>query len=228
MSDVLIIEDDASIRQGIEFSLLKEGYSVRSAPDGEKGLHLINEHSPGLLILDLMLPGMSGFEVCRTLRETGSTIPILMLTARTEESDRVLGLDMGADDYVTKPFSLLELLARVRALLRRAEPVSDLPDVLQFADVFVDFNRYLARKGNRAIQLPPKAFGVLQYLAGNQEKVISRDELLNEVWGYDSLPTTRTVDNQVALLRAKLEDDPADPRHIVTVHGIGYRFIQEA
>jgi DNA-binding response OmpR family regulator len=168
---------------------------------------------------------MSGYEVCRKLREEGNTTPILMLTARGEEADRVLGLELGADDYVTKPFSVRELLARVKALLRRANPPKPLPEELRFDDVVVDFQRYEALKGGERIEMTRKEFGVLQYLASRSGEVVRRDELLEEVWDYKNYPTTRTVDNHVLSLRTKLEEKPAEPRHLITVHGVGYKLV---
>jgi DNA-binding response OmpR family regulator len=167
---------------------------------------------------------MSGYEVCRRVREEGNTTPILMLTARGEETDRVLGLDLGADDYVTKPFSIRELLARVRVIVRRANPPKPFPDELTFDDVVVDFRRYEARKGDERIEMTRKEFGVLQFLAARAGEVVRRDELLEEVWDYKNYPTTRTVDNHVASLRAKLEKEASEPRHLITVHGVGYKF----
>ena len=225
MTRVLVVEDDPAILRGLKDNLLAESYEVLTAPDGEAGYCLICEQKPDLVILDLMLPRMSGYEVCRRLREEGNTTPILMLTARGEETDRVLGFDLGADDYVTKPFSVRELLARVKAIVRRANPPKPLLDELQFDDVVVDFRRYEARKGGQRIEMTRKEFGVLQYLAARSGEVVRRDELLEEVWDYQNYPTTRTVDNQVLSLRAKLEANPAEPRHLITVHGVGYKFV---
>ncbi len=184
---------------------------------------MIRDSTPDLVILDLMLPRMSGYDICRKVRAEGRRTPILMLTARGEEADRVLGLDLGADDYITKPFSVRELLARVRALLRRARP--DEPDILQFDDVVVDFARYEALKGGRPLDLTRKELGVLRHLVARAGAVVTRDELLNKVWGYDAMPTTRTVDNHIASLRAKLEDEPAEPWHLLTIYGVGYRWV---
>jgi len=225
MTRVLIVEDDPAILRGLKDNLLAESYEVLTASDGEAGYRLAREQEPDLVILDLMLPRMSGYEVCRKLREQGITTPILMLTARGEEADRVLGLDLGADDYVTKPFSVRELLARVRAIVRRANPPKPLPDELRFDDVVVDFRRYEARKGERRIEMTRKEYGLLRYLAARSGEVVRRDELLEEVWEYRTYPTTRTVDNHVLALRAKLEDGPAEPRHLITVHGVGYKFV---
>lgn len=225
MSRILIIEDDPTIRRGLNDSLVAESYEVLTAADGEVGLRLSQEDNPDLIILDLMLPKRSGYEICRQLRDGGSDVPILMLTARGQEADRILGFDLGADDYVTKPFSVRELLGRVRAILRRSNPPTTLPDQLHLGDVLVDFRRYEARKGNEPLEMTRKEFGVLRYLAARPGDVVSRYELLDEVWGYKAHPTTRTVDNHIASLRAKLEENSSEPRHLLTVHGVGYRFV---
>ena len=196
-----------------------------TATDGETAYRLIHERRPDLVVLDLMLPRLSGYELCRKIRSEGVTIPIVMLTARGEEADRVLGLDLGADDYITKPFSIRELLARLRAILRRSRQTTKTSDQLRFDDVVVDFRRYEARKGDARLDMTRKEFGLLRTLAARAGEVVTRDELLNEVWGYDSLPTTRTVDNHVALLRSKIEANPAAPRHLLTVFGVGYRWV---
>ncbi len=225
MSRVLVVEDDPAILRGLVDNLRFDSHEVLSATDGEAGYRLLREKNPDLVILDLMLPKLSGYELCRRVREEGLSTPILMLTARGEEGDRVLGLDLGADDYVTKPFSVRELLARVRALLRRAHPSRALPDELRFEDVRVDFRRYEARKGHTHLEMTRKEFGVLRSLAARSGEVVSRDELLNEVWGYEKYPTTRTVDNHIASLRAKLEKDPSQPTRLLTVHGVGYKLV---
>ena len=225
MSVILVVEDDPAILRGLTDNLRFESYEVLTAEDGESGYKLLAEKKPDLLILDLMLPRMSGYEVCRKARAAGITTPIMMLTARGEEADRVLGLDLGADDYVSKPFSIRELLARVRAILRRSQPAAALPDELRFGDVEVDFRAYEARKGGSPLDMTPKEFQVLRLLASRSGEVVTRDELLNEVWGYENYPTTRTVDNHVATLRAKVELDPANPEHLRTVHGVGYKFV---
>ena len=226
MSRILVVEDDPAILRGLAVNLKFESYEVLTAGDGEAGYRLLRETKPDLLILDLMLPRMSGYELCRKARSEGITTPILMLTARGEEADRVLGLDLGADDYVTKPFSVRELLARVRAILRRgAGPPKAMPDDLRFSDVVVDFRRYEARKGETALEMTRKEFGVLRLLAARAGEVVSREELLNEVWGYENYPSTRTVDNHIASLRSKIEEDPAQPRRLLTVHGVGYKLL---
>ena len=225
MTLVLVIEDDPSIARGLADNLAFEGYEVLQAADAETGYRLQQARTSDLIVLDLMLPRMNGLELCRRLREAGDHTPILILTARSEESDRVIGLDLGADDYVTKPFSVKELMARVRALLRRTQDASGLPAQLSFDDVELDFLRYTARKRGRDIEMTRKEFATLRVLAARAGTVVTRDELLNEVWGYESSPVSRTVDNHIASLRSKLEAVPSRPRHIQTVHGVGYKFV---
>jgi DNA-binding response OmpR family regulator len=224
---ILVVEDDRAIRQGLERAILKEGFDALAASSAEEALDLMVEHPVDLLILDLMLPGQSGLQVCKTLRARGMNLPILMLTALADESDKILGLDVGADDYITKPFSLDELMARVRANLRRFVPQDSTLSEARFGDVHVDFRRFVASKGGREIHLPAKAFGLLHALVGSRGDVITRDQLLSEVWGYDAMLSTRTVDNHISLLRSRVEDDSRQPRHILTVHGVGYRFVDE-
>ena len=227
MKRILIIEDDVAILRGLKDNLEYEGYGVLSATDGEQGYALIREKKPDLVILDLMLPRLGGYEVCRKVRAEGGNVPILILTARGEEVDKVHGLNIGADDYMTKPFSVKELLARIQAIFRRAAAsrTGTLPDELRFHDVVVDFLRFEASKSGRALELSRKEFGVLRLLAARSGEVVTRDELLDAVWGYDRFPTTRTVDNHVALLRAKIEDDPARPRFLLTIRGVGYKLV---
>lgn len=227
MKRILIVEDDVAILRGLKDNLEYESYEVLTAADGAQGYCLIQEKKPDLIILDLMLPKMNGYELCRKVREEGITTPILMLTARGEEVDRVLGLDMGADDYVTKPFSVPELLARIRAIIRRIHQAhtGDLPSDLCFGAVFIDFKRFEARKDDKVLDMSRKEFGVLRLLAARAGEVVTRDDLLDEVWGYNQYPTTRTVDNHISLLRTKLEDDPSQPRHLITVHGVGYKLV---
>jgi DNA-binding response OmpR family regulator len=198
-----------------------------TASDGESGYRLLKEKKPDLVILDLMLPKLSGYEVCRQMRAEGMTTLVLMLTARGEETDRVIGLDMGADDYVTKPFSVRELLARVRALLRRTQPSKATVDQLTVGNVTIDFRRYEARKAGKPLDMTRREFQLLQALASRPGEVVSRDELLNQVWGLDAYPTTRTIDNHIAGLRSKLERNPEEPRYILTLRGVGYKWSQE-
>jgi DNA-binding response OmpR family regulator len=227
MKRILIIEDDTAILRGLKDNLEYEHYEVETAADGEQGYALAHEKKPDLIILDRMLPRMSGDDLCRKIRSEGVLTPILMLTARGEEADRVRGLDLGADDYMTKPFSLPELLARVRAVFRRVQlsRTGNLPERLRLADLSVDFKRFEAHKAGRRLELSRKEFGVLRLLAARAGEVVTRDELLDEVWGYDRFPTTRTVDNHIALLRSKIEDDPAEPRYLLTVRGVGYKLV---
>ncbi len=227
MSRIIVIEDDRAILRGLKDNLEHEAYEVLTATDGQQGYRLIHEHNPDLIVLDLMIPKIDGYELCRKVRSEGITTPILMLTARSEEANRVHGLDLGADDYVTKPFSVPELLARIRAILRRVQAPAVLPDNLRFGDACVDFKCFEARKGKEVLKLSRKEFGVLRLLAARAGQVVTRNELLDEVWGHESFPTTRTVDNHIASLRAKLEDDPSDPRHLITVHGVGYKLVVE-
>lgn len=221
---ILIVEDDRSIRQGLERSLLKEGYEVRTAISAEEGLDRIEAGDVDLVVLDWMLPGKSGLEFCRGLRQSGFKKPVIMLTALADESDMVLGLDQGADDYITKPFSLGELLARIRAHLRRVIPENVGPDSIVFGSASIDFRKFEASMKGHDVHLPAKAFGLLHKLVREEGEVVTRDDLMTEVWGYDVMPTTRTVDNHVSMLRSALEDDPRSPNHIKTVHGVGYRF----
>ena len=225
MTKVLIVEDDPGILRTVSDNLKFEKYDIVTAMDGETAYKLHQTEHPDLIVLDLMLPRISGLELCRKLRTEGVQIPILMLTARSEEADRVLGLDLGADDYVTKPFSVAELMARIRALLRRTTSASSLPETLKFGHIEIDFRKYVARRQGKPIEMTRREFDLLRFLASHEDTVITRDELLNKVWGFDSYPVTRTVDNHVASLRAKLEADPAHPVYIQTVHGVGYKFV---
>jgi DNA-binding response OmpR family regulator len=225
MSRILVVEDDPAILRGLSDSLRRESHEVLAAADGESALRLIEQKNPDLVILDLMLPKLSGYEICRKMRSEGNNTPILMLTARGEEGDRVLGLDLGADDYVSKPFSLRELLARVRALLRRSQPARALLDELLIGDVTVDFRSYEAHKGGSPLEMTRREFQLLRALASRPGEVITRSELLDQVWGLEAYPTTRTVDNHVAGLRAKLEPNPAQPAHLITVRGVGYKWV---
>ena len=231
MTKVLVVEDDPGILRTVADNLRFEQYEVVTATDGETAYALHQKEQPDLIVLDLMLPRMSGLELCRKLRLEDIEVPVLMLTARGEEADRVRGLDLGGDDYVTKPFSVPELMARVRALLRRRSPApapaapDGAPDTLTFGHAEVDFERYEAHRGGRAVEMTRKEFALLRFLASRKNAVVTRDEILNKVWGLDSYPVTRTVDNHIASLRAKLETNPAHPAHIQTVHGVGYRFV---
>jgi DNA-binding response OmpR family regulator len=224
MTKVLVVEDDPAILRGLADNLRFEGYIVVTAADGESGYQMQHRENPDLIVLDLMLPRINGLDLCRKLRTDGIQVPILMLTARSEEADRIIGFDTGADDYVTKPFSLGELMARIRAILRRTSRTGR-PEELRFGDVEVDFKRYVAFRNGKPVDMTRKEFATLRCLAARSGEVLTRDELLNEVWGYESYPVSRTVDNHIASLRAKLEADPAHPAHIRTVHGVGYKFV---
>ena len=226
MAKVLIIEDEPNMVLGLKDSCEYEGYEVSVARDGKEGLQKALTEKVDIILLDVMLPVMSGIDVCRTLRTRGIETPILMLTARSQEIDKVVGLEVGADDYVTKPFSIKELLARIRAHLRRAaKQVVDL-ESCTFGDVELNFKKYVAHKRGEALELSAREFEILRYLIRHRGDIVTRDQLLDEVWGYDSTPVTRTVDNHIARLRQKIEQDPSAPQHIITVHRIGYRFIE--
>ena len=226
MAKVLIIEDEPNMVLGLKDSCEYEGYEVAVARDGKEGLEKASTEKPDIILLDVMLPLMSGLDVCRTLRNRGFEIPILMLTARGEEMDKVVGLEVGADDYVTKPFSIKELLARVRAHLRRSSKQLVELESFSFGDVELNFKKLTARKGGQALDVSAREFEILRYLIRHRGETVTRDQLLDEVWGYDSTPITRTVDNHIAKLRQKIEQDPSEPRHIITVHRLGYRFIE--
>ena len=226
MKRILIIEDDRDIVELVRYNLANEGFQVSGANDGATGLSTLKKSPPDLLLLDLMLPKLSGLEICREVRkdESLNRLPILMLTARGDEADRVVGLEMGADDYVTKPFSPRELTARVQAAIRRQrKPASS--QVFRFADCEIDFRSMSARRNGVPVILTAHEFKLLKYLTDNVHRVLTRELLLNEVWGYNSYPTTRTVDNQILKLRQKLEPDPANPKHLLTIYGAGYKFV---
>ena len=226
MTTILIIEDDPAIQKGLTEVFTEEHFRVLSAMDGEKGYLMARKESPSLVILDLMLPGRNGREICRDLRHEGVTTPILMLTSKKQESDKVLGLEIGADDYVTKPFSVNELVARVKALLRRGSPVLAPLAEVRFDDVILEFDKQEARKGRRPLKMSSKEFQLLRYFVEREGKVITRAELLDDVWGYDVTPTTRTVDNYILSLRKKIERNPSKPDHLLTIHTAGYKFVK--
>jgi DNA-binding response OmpR family regulator len=209
-----------ALRDGFEY----EGYSVQVARDGTEGLRLACAKKLDLIVLDVMLPNLSGLDVCKQLRGQGNTLPIIMLTARGQEIDKVLGLKIGADDYVTKPFSFMELMARVEALLRRTSKQQAPLGVYRFGNVTLDFKKFEACKQGRMIELSPREFKILKHLIEHRGEVVSRDQLLDTVWGYENFPLTRTVDMHIAKLRQKIEDSPNDPRYIVTLHRVGYKF----
>jgi len=222
---ILIIEDEADLVKGLKLNLADEGYEVDWASDGREGLRRALEDTPDLIILDIMLPGMNGLEVCRELRQKKANIPVIMLTAKSEEVDKVVGLEIGADDYITKPFSVRELLARIKAHLRREkrEP-RNVPKTFAFGEVEVDFVHFKVRRAGREFDLTSLEVDILKYLIAHKGEVVSREALLDKVWGYDKFPTTRTIDNHILKLRKKIEEDPSRPRHIFSVYGEGYRF----
>jgi DNA-binding response OmpR family regulator len=223
LARILIIDDEPEMIRGLEDNLRFEGYQTLSATNGADGLDLALREGPDLVLLDIMMPRLSGWDVLRGLRAKQRDLPVIMLTARGEEVDRVLGLELGADDYVTKPFSLRELLARVRAVLRRPGPRQRL-EMFAFGDIRLHVRARQVFRAGREVRLTRKEFELLRYLAEHPGEVITRDRLLDEVWGYEQFPTTRTVDTHVLRLRQKLEHDPERPVHLLTVHGHGYRF----
>jgi two-component system alkaline phosphatase synthesis response regulator PhoP len=224
MRKVLIVEDDQAMAVALRDGFTYEGYAVHVARDGAAGLRMAEERSHDLVILDVMLPRMSGLDVCRQLRTSGNDTPIIMLTARGQEIDKVLGLKTGADDYVTKPFSFLELMARVEAVLRRTSKTTEQVEQVSFGDIEMNFKTFEASKGGRALELSPREFKMMKYFVEHRGEVVTRDQLLDHVWGYEGLPLTRTVDMHIAKLRQKIEDTPSDPRHVITVHRVGYKF----
>jgi DNA-binding response OmpR family regulator len=223
---ILIVDDEPEMVRGLEDNLRFEGYQTIAAGSGTRGLSLALSEAPDLILLDVMMPGMSGWDVCRQLRARGLDTPVIMLTARGAEVDRVQGLELGADDYITKPFSVRELMARIRAVLRRPGPRQKFEE-FAFGDVRVHLRARQAFKAGREVRLTRKEFDLLRYLVEHPGEVITRDRLLDEVWGYDRFPTTRTVDTHILRLRQKFEDDPERPAHILTAHGQGYRFVTQ-
>jgi two-component system OmpR family response regulator len=228
---VLLVEDDRTLLDVLKYNLTKEGHDVITASDGVEALDVARDNKPDLIVLDVMLPKLDGFEVCRILRRE-MTVPILMLTAKASETDKVVGLELGADDYMTKPFSMREFLARIRAMLRRAEMTriaassaqETAPSIIKTGGLEIDFARHKVSQSGTSIDLSPKEFDLLTFLVKNREQVFSRDQLLEKVWGYDYAGDTRTVDVHVRWLRQKIEVDPANPGHLLTVRGIGYKF----
>lgn len=228
MERLLIVEDEVALAEGLKDNFEIEGYKVILAHDGEAGLNLARAERPDIIILDVMMPKLSGFDVCKELRKSGDQTPIIMLTARTEEVDRILGLELGADDYVAKPFSMRELAARVKAVLRRRPgKKSKNVHIDEIGKIRIDFDHYLAYDRNdKQIDMTFKEFEILKFFLLNKGVTVSRDELLDKVWGYEIYPTSRTVDNHIVKLRKKIEDSPEHPKHILTVYGIGYKYIE--
>lgn len=225
MKKILIIEDERDMVTGLQFNLEARDYSVIAAFDGESGYHKALEEKPDLLILDLMLPKLNGYEVCKLLKKEVPDLPIIMLTAKSQEAEIVTGLELGADDYITKPFSVLELLARIKALLRRTYSSPETRETYRIGNLEINFGKYQARKNDRPLKLSPREYEILKCLVTKQGEIVTRDDLLKQVWGYDSFPNTRTIDAHMVKLRQKIEDNPGDPKLIVTIHGIGYKLI---
>jgi len=223
---ILIIEDEKDLVKGLKLNLADEGYEVDWASNGEEGLRKAIEETPNLIILDLMLPKKNGLDVCRELRQKHVTIPIVMLTAKGEEIDKVIGLEIGADDYMTKPFSIRELLARIKAHLRREKREGKaVPEVYLFGDVEIDFTHFKVKHKDKQIDLTSLEVEILKYFIAHQGEVITREALLDKVWGYEKYPTTRTIDNHILKLRKKIETDPSHPEYILSIYGEGYRFM---
>ncbi|MBS1798078.1 MAG: response regulator transcription factor [Acidobacteria bacterium] len=224
---VLIIEDDPAIVSALRVGFEHEDFRVIVAADGVAGLKLADETNPSIIILDLMLPKINGIEVCRQLRAAGNLVPIIMLTARRQEVDKIVGLKMGADDYVTKPFSFMELMARVEAVLRRVnKPRPSEIEQYKFGDVFVNFKRLESSKNGKPLNLTPREFDILEFFIQNAGKIVTREQLLDKVWGYEDYPFSRTVDMHIAKLRQKIEDEPTNPKYLITVHRVGYKFLE--
>jgi DNA-binding response OmpR family regulator len=221
---ILVIEDDISILRGLKDNLEYEDYVVITETNGEKGLQLALNKEPDLILLDIMLPGMNGYEICRKLKKEMNELPIIMITARGSEMDKVSGLDTGADDYVTKPFSIPELMARIRAVFRRTTQENGIPEQYSFGKIMLDFKKLKAFRDNQEIKLSSKEFAIMEYFIRHEGEAVHRHDLLNEVWGYEAIPTTRTVDNFILDLRKKLEENPSKPKYIESVRDIGYRF----
>ena len=222
---ILVVEDEPAMVAGLRDNFEFEGYEVITAHDGIEGLQRALDESPDLVVLDVMMPRMSGLEVCKQLRAKRASIPIIMLTARGQEVDKVVGLELGADDYVTKPFSIRELLARVKSVLRRTAVLPKNQDQHSFADVEVDLRRCRVFRSGKALDISSKEFDLLKYFICHAGETLSRDRLLEDVWGYENYPTTRTVDTHLVRLRQKLEPDPEQPQYFLTMHGTGYRFV---
>jgi DNA-binding response OmpR family regulator len=222
---ILIIEDDVSILRGLKDNLTFEGYRVHTSTDGQEGLKLAVEKHIDLLLLDIMLPGMNGYEICRRLKKEKPQLPVIMITARGSEMDTVAGLDIGADDYISKPFGIPELLARVRAVLRRTSTDGKEIETYSFGNVSLDFKKFQVTVNNEQTELSSKEFAIMKYLIEHEQEVIHRHDLLEKVWGFEVTPTTRTVDNYILELRKKMEKDPSNPKHIITIRGAGYKFM---
>jgi DNA-binding response OmpR family regulator len=226
MPTILIVEDQPDLAAGLKDNCEYEGYEALTAADGDEGLRIALERRPDLILLDIMLPKRNGFDLCREIRAAGVAAPVLMLSARGVEADKVLGLELGADDYITKPFSMRELSARIRAHLRRTARDPGTPEY-RFGDVRLDFRSHRATRGGLPLPMTRREFALLKYLIARRGEVVTREQLLNEIWGLNCYPLTRTVDNHIAKLRQKIERDPADPEFLITIHGVGYQFKAE-
>lgn len=226
METILVVEDDPSIQRGLELNLQVEGYSVITAADGDEGIKKALEQRPDIILLDVMLPKLSGFDVCRQLRKQGMTMPIIMLTAKTQEIDKIMGLELGADDYVTKPFSVAEVVARVNAAVRRSKRFETAETDYNFGPYNLDVKGQVLRRNGEQIELSQKEFLMLKLFLENEGKVLSRQEILGKVWGFDYFGTDRTVDNFINKLRQKIEPDINNPSHILTMRGSGYKFVR--
>ncbi len=226
MEKILVVEDDRAVQNALKRLFTSNGYSVEIASNGITGLESVRAALPSAVVLDLRLPAMPGQDVCREIKNASPGLPVIVLSASTDVVDKVLLLEIGADEYVTKPFSPRELLARVQAAMRRANRLAAVPEIFSFDDVSVNFTKMELTQAGKPAALTAQEFKVLRFFIQNQDRVISREELLNEVWGYQSYPSTRTVDNHILRLRQKLEKDPARPLHFKTVHGAGYRFVR--
>lgn len=225
MERILVIEDDHSVQKVLRRLLESENYAVEIAADGTTGLAAFRSGLPNLVVLDLNLPGKPGREVCREIKRDSPLLPVIVLSARTDVIDKILLLELGADDYVTKPFSPKEFVARVHAVMRRSSRPVGSADQFSFDEILVNFSKMILTRGGRPVAVTSHEFKLLKFLLENPERVISRDDLLNQVWGYEKYPSTRTVDNYILKLRQKLEKDPASPVHFLTVHGVGYKFV---
>ena len=225
METILVIEDDPAISLGLQKNLKYEGYDVLSATQGEQGLQLAIDKQPDLIILDVMLPNLSGFEICKTLKRNEVDIPIIILSAKDQEIDKIMGLDLGADDYITKPFSIRELIARINAVLRRKKRYEKELETYSFGQVHIDFSARTVALAGRPLELSPREFDLLGFFVRHPNEVMDRRQILNKVWGYDYYGTARTIDNFVTKLRQKMEPNPNNPVHFVTARGIGYKFV---
>ncbi len=229
MAKILIVEDEKPILKGLTDNLKKEGYEIIGCSDGKKGLQTALAESIDLVMLDLMLPGMNGLDICKEIKKKKIAVPVIMVTAKSKETDKILGLELGADDYITKPFSINEVIARIKAVLRRVEVHSKAKkqklNAYEFGDVKINFVQYEAFRGKKKLKFSKREFEIIEYMIKRKGEVITRNDLLDVVWGYESFPTTRTVDNFIARIRKQIEAKPAKPKHILSIRGAGYKFV---